>query len=72
MDIFVLDRQLICAVEFPRDGTKVAHWSVYDLDNKKVSWGYSQGMEKSGAGCVPMAMSNAKAAARRILRKRGV
>lgn len=69
MDIFVLDRKLICAVVLPRQGENIARWSVYDLDNKKLSWGYSEGMKKSGAGCIPMAMSNAKAAARRILRK---
>jgi hypothetical protein len=71
MDIFVLDRQLVCAVQLPDRGEQAARWAVYDLDNKKLSWGYSEGRGKSGAGCIPMAMENAKRAARRILRKKG-
>jgi hypothetical protein len=69
MDVFVMDRKLVCAVTLPPQGANAARWAVYDLDNKKLSYGYSQGMGKSGAGCIPMAMDNAKRAARRILRK---
>lgn len=69
MDVFVMDRKLVCAVQLPDRGEQVARWSVYDLDNKKLSWGYSEGREKSGVGCIPMAMDNAKRAARRILQK---
>lgn len=68
MDIFVLDRQLICAVQLPQQGSNRAYWSVYDLDNKKLSWGFSDGI-KGEYGSIPCAMKNAKAAARRILRK---
>lgn len=65
-----MDRKLVIAVEYPRTGgPQIAHWEVYDLDNKKLSWGYSTGMEKSGAGCIPMAMKNAKASARKLLKK---
>lgn len=69
MDIFVLERKLICAVQLPDRGEKVSRWAVYDLDNKKLSYGYSEGVDKSGMGCIPMAMDNAKRAARRILNK---
>jgi hypothetical protein len=69
MDIFVMDRKLVCAVQLPDRCEQVARWGVYDLDNNKLSWGYSQGMGKSGAGCIPMAMTNAKRAARRILKQ---
>lgn len=69
MDIFVMDRQLVCAVSLPNQGEKTARWAVYDLDGKKLTYGFSQGMEQSGVGCIPMAMTNAKRAARRILRK---
>lgn len=69
MDIFVMDRQLICAVQLPRPGQTGANWSVYGLDSKKLTFGYSRGMEKTGIGCIPMAMDNAKRAARRILKK---
>lgn len=70
MDIYVMERKLVIAVEPPRpqDRPLIAHWAVYDLDNKKLSWGYSAGMEKSGAGCIPMAMKNAKASARKLLK----
>lgn len=70
MDIFVLDRQLVCAVELPREGTNRAYWSVYDLDNKKLSGGFSDGVGGQ-YGSIPCAMKNAKAAARRIIRKKG-
>lgn len=69
MDVFVMDRKLVCAVQLPDRGERVARWSVYDLDNKKLSWGYSEGVEKSGTSCIPMAMDNAKRAARRILKQ---
>lgn len=69
MDVFVLDRKLVCAVTLPNQGQVAAHWAVYDLGNRKLSWGYSQGRNKSGASSIPMAMDNAKRAARRILRK---
>lgn len=69
MDVFVMDRTLVCAVTLPNQGQKAAHWAVYDLDGKKLSYGFSEGMEKSGVGCIPMAMTNAKRAARRILKK---
>lgn len=69
MDIFVLDRKLICAVQLPNQGFPTARWAVYDLDGKKLSWGFNAGIEQSGAGSIPMAMSDAKRAARRILRK---
>jgi hypothetical protein len=69
MDVFVLERKLVCTVTLPREGEKVARWAVYDLDNKKLTYGFSEGMEKSGVGCIPMAMSNAKRAARKILKK---
>lgn len=71
MDIFVMDRQLVCAVELPKEGTNRAHWAVYDLDNNKLSWGYSDGVGGS-YGCIPCAMTNAKRVARRILRKKAV
>lgn len=69
MEVFVMERKLVCAVTLPNQGQTAAHWAVYDLDNKKLSYGFSKGMDKSGVGCVPMAMSNAKRAARRILKK---
>jgi hypothetical protein len=69
MDVFVMDRKLVCAVTLPNQGQKAATWAVYDLDNKKLTYGFSEGMEKSGVGCIPMAMDNAKRAARRILQK---
>lgn len=69
MDIFVMDRKLVCAVALPNNGEKWATWAVYDLENKKLSYGFSHGMQKSGVGCIPMAMSYAKRAARRILKK---
>lgn len=68
MDIFVLERKLICAVQFPSQGSPTAHWYVYDLDGKKLSWGYSRGVGGE-YGSIPCAMDNAKRAARRILRK---
>lgn len=68
MDVFVMDRQLVCAVEVPRDGEKTARWAVYDLDGKKLSWGYSNGVGGE-YGSIPCAMTNAKRAARRILKK---
>lgn len=73
MDIFVMNRQLVCAVQLPREGMSRAYWSVYDLDNKKLSGGYSDGiggLRHGSYGSIPCAMKNAKAAARRILRKR--
>jgi len=69
MDVFVLERKLVCTVTLPREGEKVARWAVYDLDNNKLMYGFSEGMEKSGVSCIPMAMSNAKRAARKILKK---
>jgi hypothetical protein len=69
MDIFVMERKLICAVQLPNQGFPTARWAVYDLDGKKLSWGFSEGIEQSGAGSIPMAMTNAKRAARRILNK---
>jgi hypothetical protein len=69
MEVFVMDRQLVCVVELPKALTNRAYWSVYDLDNKKLSWGFSDGI-KGEYGSIPCAMRNAKAAARRILRKR--
>lgn len=69
MDIFVLERKLICAVQLPNQGSPTSRWSVYDLDGKKLSWGFSDGLDQSGVGSIPMAMSNAKRAARRILNK---
>jgi len=71
MDVFVLDRKLVCTVTLPRDGEKAARWAVYDLDNNKLTYGFSQGFEQSGVGSIPMAMTNAKRAARRILKKEG-
>jgi hypothetical protein len=68
MDIFVLERKLICAVGLPRDRENTARWAVYDLDGKKLSWGYSNGVGGE-YGSIPCAMTNAKRAARRILRK---
>jgi hypothetical protein len=69
MDVFVLDRKLVCAVTLPNQGQTRAFWSVSDLDNKVLAGGWSDGMKKSGAGSIPIAMENAKRAARRILRK---
>lgn len=70
MDIFVLHRKLVCAVQLPKQGSSTAYWSVYDLDNKKLSWGFSNGVGGE-YGSIPCAMANAKRAARRILRKGG-
>lgn len=69
MDIFVMDRKLVCTVTLPNQGQNAATWAVYDLDNKKLTYGYSRGFDKSGAGCIPIAMTYAKRAARRIIRK---
>ncbi len=71
MDVFIMDRKLVCAVTLPRPDEKAAYWAVYDLDNKKLTYGFSQGLEQSGVSCIPMAMANAKRAARRILKKEG-
>lgn len=69
MDVFVLKRKLVCAVTLPSLGQKSACWAVYDLGNKKLTYGFSQGIGRSGIGCIPMAMCNAKRIARRILKK---
>lgn len=68
MDVFVMDRKLVCAVSLPNHGERTARWAVYDLDGKKLSWGFSDGVGGE-YGSIPCAMTNAKRAARRILNK---
>jgi hypothetical protein len=71
VDIYVYKRKLICAVTLPREGEKAATWRLYDLDGKTIRWGYSRGWGRDGAGCIPVAMDNAKRAARREYTKKG-
>ena len=70
-DVFVYKRELICVVDSPRQGESHATWFLYDLDGKTISYGYSKGWDKDGAGCIPGAMTNAKRAAKREYIKRG-
>lgn len=51
------------------DGFKGCNWYLYDEDGKTISYGYSRGWDKQGAGSRISAMKNARASARRHLKR---
>lgn len=63
--------RLICTVTFGDQPNErgTAFWALYDLTGKRLSYGHSKGRGGSGVSSVWTAMSNAKAAARRWLRR---
>ena len=63
------ERRVICTVNCGDRGDYEADWAIFDLRGTRLSYGYSRGWQKSGVAAVPTAMSYAKAAARRWLRK---
>jgi hypothetical protein len=73
-DVKVIERKLIAVVwteEEKRPGmvTYGCSWTVYNLDGKRITWGYSKGMKGSGCGSRLTAMENATRAARRCLKR---
>ena len=65
------EKRLICTVTFGDQlherGT--AFWALYDLTGKRLSYGHSKGRGGGGVSSVWTAMDNAKAAARRHLKR---
>lgn len=73
-DIKVVDRKLIAVVysnEEKRPGmvTQGCSWTLYDLEGKRRSWGYSDGRGGDGCGSRLTAMANASRAARRLIKR---
>lgn len=57
------DRVLFIAITSARsyeDGFNGNHWRLYDEDGKLVSYGYSEGYQKSGMGSALMAEKTLK------------